>query len=363
MQSLFDSKATIVAEDIRSKISNGDFLQVDKLPSTSKLASRYSVSRETVNIAMAQLVRDGLIYRKRGFGSVITKNNPDKLVKPHLGIYLPMLQDENSSLSPSESPTWSLIFYGVLHACAERGYTLIPIPNKGYSWEKIISDYKLGGILLPGGQLKIMESFWISGMQKQVKYFMMDRAMNFTEANYVEEFSPVEICRAVNMLLDKGHRRIAAVGTDTDAGKTVFQNFFDGYRTAMREKKLYSPSYVKRVFEHTQQEYDQLIVELMDRAEPPTLILAFNYLYIEGLIDALERRGLQVPQDISVVMTNFEKAKYKGKEISGFIGPGKHLLGEIAANSLIDLMENKTKEPLEINIELKFYQGDTLRCC
>lgn len=357
-QTLFDSKAAIVAEDIRDRISTGKFSHVKKLPSTSELALSYSVSKETVNLAMAQLVRDGLVYRKRGFGSVISKTSPQKMLKPHLGIFLPMLHDECSSLSPKESPTWSLIFYGVLHACAERGYTLIPIPNAGVPWEKVISNHKLGGILLPGGRMKIVESFWASGMQKEVKYFMIDRAINLTEANYVEEFSPEEIRKAVNQLFDKGHKRIAAVGADMD--RMVFQNFFDGYRMAMTEKKLYSPSYVKRIFKQKPEEYDQIVAELMDRPEAPTLIVAFNYLYIEGLIDALERRGLRVPEDISVVMTNFEEAKYKGKTISGFISPDKHIFGETAANSLIDLIENKAKEPLQINLELKFSHGDTL---
>jgi DNA-binding LacI/PurR family transcriptional regulator len=357
-KSLFDNKATIVAEDIRGKINSGKFSHTEKLPSTSELALNYSVSRETINIAMAQLVRDGLVQRKRGFGSVISKTKSGNLFKPPLGIFLPMLKDEYSCLSPTESPTWLLIFYGVLQACTERGYTLIPIPNTGSPWEKIISDHNLGGILLPGSRIEIMESFFTSGMQKRVKYLMMDRAMNFTETNYVEEFSPVEICKAVNLLQSKGHRRIAAVGADRDI--MVYQNFFSGYRMAMLGKSLYASSYVKRVFEQKPEEYDQIITELMDRAKPPTLILVFNYCYVGGLIDALKRRGLEVPHDISIVMTNCEEGKYIKKKISAFLSPGKHTFGETAADTLIDLMENKTKEPAKINLKLKFCQGDTL---
>jgi len=308
---------------------------------------------------MSQLVRDGLISRKRGFGSVVAKVPEKELVKPHLGIFLPMLKDMNSSLSPTESPTWSLIFYGVLHACAERGYILIPIPAKIDSWEAIVAKHKLGGILLPGGQLKILESFWSSGIQKKVKYIMIDRAMDFTTANYVEEFSPVKIAEAVNLLLAKGHQRIAAVGADEDA--MIYQNFFRGYRMAMENQKLYSPSYVKRLHHQSTAEYDQLVAELMDRDYPPTLILIFNYHYVEGVIDALERRGLKIPEDISIVMTNFEDAEYKNRKISAFVSPNKQQFGEIAANSLIDLIENKAQQPIQINLDLTFQQGDTMR--
>jgi LacI family transcriptional regulator, galactose operon repressor len=159
----------------------------------------------------------------------------------------------------------------------------------------------------------------------------------------------------------KGHRRIAAVGSDES--KMIFQNFFDGYRMAMTGKNLYLSSYVKRVSEQTPQEYDQLVAELMDRAEPPTLIMTFNYRYVGGLIDALERRGLKVPQDISVVMTNVmtnsEETEYQGKQITGFISPRKQELGEIAANSLIDIIENKVNEPVQVNVELTYCPGDT----
>jgi len=355
---LFDSKSTIIAEDLRGKIKNGIFSATDKLPPTRELALSYAVSRETINIAMSELVNEGLINRKRGFGSVVAKVFPEQLFKPHLGIFLPMLKDKQSSLSPNESPTWSLIFYGVLHACAIRGYTLIPIPDTGASWEKIVSDHQLGGILLPGGHLEAVKSFWASGVQNRVKYFMIDRVMDFMTVNYIEEFSPAEICKAVKSLQAKGHRRIAAVGTDND--QMIFQNFFDGYRMAMTASNDYSPSYVKRIVNHQPEEYDQLVHELMARKEPPTLIMIFNYCYVAGVIDALERYGVKVPTDISIVMTNYENAEYKGQQISAFTSPDKQLFGDIAANSLMDLIEHKAKVPLQLSLELKFNQGDTL---
>ncbi len=356
---LFDSKATIIAEDLRGKIRAGIFSTMDKLPPTRELALSYAVSRETVNIAMSELVNEGLVKRKRGFGSVVAKASPEQLFKPHLGIFLPMLKHKSSSLSPNESPTWSLIFYGVLHACATRGYTLIPIPDTGASWEKIVSDHELGGILLPGGRMETVESFWASGVQNQIKYFMIDRAMNFMTANYVEEFSPEAICKAVKLLQAKGHRRIAAVGADND--RMVFQNFFDGYRMAMEQSDDYSPSYVKRIVKHQPEEYDQLVHELMTRKQPPTLIMIFNYCYVAGVIDALERYGVKVPDDISIVMTNYENAEYKGQQITAFTSPDKQLFGDIAANSLMDLIEHKAKVPLQVGLELKFNQGNTLR--
>ena len=358
MQSLFNNKAAIIAEDFEKRIHRGEFSKSDKLPSTVELAQAYTVSRETINMAMSQLVNKGLIHRRRGFGSFVNTKHVRRKARPHVGIYLPMLHNENATLSPAESPTWSAIFYGVLHTCASRGYTLIPVPDKGEPWDKIVDDYRLGGILLSGGNIRIMESFWSSGVQNHIKYLLLDRPVNFQLTNYVEEFSPSEICRATQLLINKGHRYIAAVGSDID--DMVYQNFFAGYRSAMTEHNLYSPSYVKRIYRQTSEEYDQIVYELMQRSQPPTLILVFNYAYVGGIIDALERYGLRVPQDISLVVTHTAPAEYRGQKITSFTSPDKNLFGEVAANALLDLLEHKAETPLQINLELQFNQGDTL---
>ncbi len=356
-KTLFDSKAAIVAEDIKRRIIDGEFSHLKKLPSTVQLSASYSVSKETINTAMSQLVRKGIIMRKRGFGSVVSQIPQRKQTKPHLGIYLPMLENENSSLTQADSPVWYSVFYGALQACAKRGYTLIPIPNIGKSWDEIVADHELGGVVLPGGREAVMESFFISGMHKKIKYCMINRATNFDAVNFVEEFSIEEIERIVNGLADKGHKEIVAVGSDEN--RMLYQHFFDGYRSAMTQKGLYTPSNVKRINDNTPEEYDILVNELMSHINPPSVILAFHYKYAEGIMAAFERREIKCPDDISVVMINFERNSYKARPITGFISPNKQEFGATAANCLMDIIENKVAEPVHINLKLSFCDGET----
>lgn len=60
-----------VHDDLRQGIEGGRWRPGDMLPSESELIERYEVSRVTIRQALALLVRDGLIYRRRGLGTFV----------------------------------------------------------------------------------------------------------------------------------------------------------------------------------------------------------------------------------------------------------------------------------------------------
>jgi len=50
-----------IADDLRSAVTSGRLKTGDKLPSRSKLAEQYGVATATVNRAVEQLVREGVV--------------------------------------------------------------------------------------------------------------------------------------------------------------------------------------------------------------------------------------------------------------------------------------------------------------
>jgi GntR family transcriptional regulator len=58
-------------ELLRKNIDGGQWRPGDMLPSETEFIDRYQVSRITVRQALAMLVKDGLIYRRRGLGSFV----------------------------------------------------------------------------------------------------------------------------------------------------------------------------------------------------------------------------------------------------------------------------------------------------
>ncbi|MEM3112270.1 MAG: GntR family transcriptional regulator [Candidatus Anstonellales archaeon] len=60
---------------IKEKINSGEYQPGDLLPTEEQLCNSFGVSRITVRKALSSLERDGLIHRKRGYGSIIRQGS------------------------------------------------------------------------------------------------------------------------------------------------------------------------------------------------------------------------------------------------------------------------------------------------
>jgi GntR family transcriptional regulator len=60
-----------IRESLRERINNGEFSRGEKLPSEEELSTSYGVSRMTLRQSMADLVDEGLLYRKQGVGTFV----------------------------------------------------------------------------------------------------------------------------------------------------------------------------------------------------------------------------------------------------------------------------------------------------
>jgi GntR family transcriptional regulator len=62
-----------IAETIRSRILEGHYIPGDLIPSYQELEKEFSVSNITIRKAIEILVRDGIINRKRGVGTIVSE--------------------------------------------------------------------------------------------------------------------------------------------------------------------------------------------------------------------------------------------------------------------------------------------------
>jgi len=65
-----------IREALRSSIRDGTYHEHAQLPSESELMAKYKVSRITVRHALAELQRDGLIFKVTGKGTYVSKSKP-----------------------------------------------------------------------------------------------------------------------------------------------------------------------------------------------------------------------------------------------------------------------------------------------
>lgn len=67
-----------IADDIKNKISHGEYTAGSKIPSERKLCSQYNVSRMTIRHAINKLVIDGYVYSVKGSGTFIAEKKIEK---------------------------------------------------------------------------------------------------------------------------------------------------------------------------------------------------------------------------------------------------------------------------------------------
>lgn len=60
-----------IREALRAEIERGDLKRGQKLPSEEELANQYGVSRMTVRQGIADLIDEGLVYRRHGVGTFV----------------------------------------------------------------------------------------------------------------------------------------------------------------------------------------------------------------------------------------------------------------------------------------------------
>lgn len=103
--------------------------------------------------------------------------------------------------------------------------------------------------------------------------------------------------RAVEHLLDLGHRRIGFVGGSLRSPS--FEERLRGYRAALESRGLpYDPALVQLGESHAGYEN---MMKLLALSRPPTAVFACNDVNAVKAMRAIYEKGLKVPEDVSVV--------------------------------------------------------------
>ncbi len=161
-------------------------------------------------------------------------------------------------------------------------------------------------------------------------------------------------------LIDKGHRRIAFIHGELTS---VTRKRILGYYRALDEHGIMIPDdYLVEGRFHDPDAARECTKYLMDLPEPPTAILfPDDYAYLGGMAE-LEKRNLQVPDDISVV-------GYDGIPLSQVLRPrlttwyqDAETIGKDAARKLIETIEHsKICDVEQIKVSGKLLAGQSVK--
>lgn len=271
-------------------------------------------------------------------------------------------------VSDISNPFFSVLVRGAEDAAAEREYSVI-ISNTDEDVEKerlyinVLRQRRIDGMLIaPTGQVDENLQFLTSS---GIPFVFVDRKIEGVPAPAVLADNVEGAYAATQHLIERGHRRIGIIlGLE---GVSTSEERYLGYQRALRNAGLV--------------EEEDLVVrgdlrikggiracdELLDLTSPPTAIFSLNNLTAIGVLCAIRERGLQYPDDISVI--SFDSPWWMDRVLSPaltYVRQDPYRIGQEALHKLLVLIESSSSEeqqsPSEVvRIPTELVLGESVR--
>lgn len=305
-------KYETIMEDILARIYNNDFSYDAVLCTEKQLSEQYSVSRITAKRAITELEQRGILYRKRGVGSFVSRNALNNLSNPAR----PSTESKMVSFLLPFDITKGNLFQTievVNSKLSENGYFLsLYISDVSSSKEKaniklLLSQNISGLIYYPMRDkinLNLLNEFIFAG----IPVVIIDKS---TDCPYIhnvvcDNFEGGRLL--TEYLISLGHRNIAFFTTAPIDETSSVRNRFAGYLNQMQACGIpMSPNHLIH--------YPHEITEADASSEEPTpfqsvirqmynmgitAIIAENDRVAQFIQMACTKMGLRIPEDFSL---------------------------------------------------------------
>jgi LacI family transcriptional regulator len=241
-----------------------------------------------------------------------------------------------------DSPFYGVALRGIEEALIPAGYSPLFVSGHWNATEEarcidVLRSRRVDGIIVLTGRLSDNS---LRNLSKTIPVVVTGRELTGPRL-YSLDFNNFEGARlATEHLLTLGHRRIAHISGDLvhpDATERL-----RGYRIALKAAGVpYKPALVLPGQYH--EESGLIAVEqLINRGEPFTAIFAANDQMAFGAALALHKRGLRVPDDVSLIgLDDLAGAAHSIPPLTT-IHQAAIELGRLAASSLLQLLAGQT---------------------
>ncbi|MCL2158270.1 MAG: GntR family transcriptional regulator [Oscillospiraceae bacterium] len=277
------------------EIVRGAYDEQGKLPCERELKRLFGVERNTVRKALKLLSDDGLIIKVPGYGTKIAlnKKNPKNILFITRQDYF---QQENSEyfhmkLIENLEKILSLSNYNLIFKSADDYFDLIKAISYTEISAIIFDSYNKSSLYKTARSIKI-PCVSINHYTPEVTSIVS----NNSDSSY----------KVVKMLMEAGHRKIAFI-----AGKENYQTTIErlnGIQSYYARNKLhFDKKYIIQgdwSFDSGVEAGEKFLA--MSAEERPTAVFAFNDDMAYGCLSCFEKRGIAVPDEISLI--GFDKS-------------------------------------------------------
>ena len=335
-------KYQILKEYIIDLIKIKELNSGEKIFSENELAEKFDISRHTVRQAIGELVTEGWIYRVQGKGTFVEKNTDDKLNLPKtIGVITTYINDY---IFPS-------IIRGIDSVLSTDGYNiLLSCTYNQHEKERIclenMKNQNIVGLIveptksaLPNPNLDLYREL----IEKKVQVLFIHGSYNTFDSSYVVEDDIEAGYLATKYLIDLGFTKIGGIFKMDDIQGHLR---FAGFQKAFNEASLSFPD--SRIFWFNTDEIDNKfgnvgIDAFTDGLSDCSAIVCYNDEISVKIINAIRKKGLGIPEDISLVSFDDSQLASSSEIKLTSVAHPKEQLGIEAGKSIIGLINQNEK--------------------
>ncbi|KKI93442.1 GntR family transcriptional regulator [Bacillus sp. SA1-12] len=374
-----------IQEYYKNQISSKSLLEHEKIPPEREIMEKFNVSRITVANALAELAKEGWIYRIPGKGSFVQEgihrltdknmeSDKERKILMDESIQIPAQNSTKRKMIGLIMPTVNDFFAirlinGINKILNQSDYYLVIMltQNSKESEREAIRELlrmqAVGLLIFPIDA----ETYNDDILELKVRHFpfvLIDRYLPGVETSYVNSDSVSGAKLAVNHLWDLGHRNIA-ICSDSSLPTITVEDRIKGYMDVFKEKgEMINPSLILTDF--------KVDYVNMDNDHPLYRFIASRYASAYITLNAklglhifrmAKQIGLNVPGDISILTFDDPSSGYDEFSVYTHISQSEEEMGQKAAKILMEMLEqkknNKRLEYKKINLAPKLIVKDT----
>lgn len=331
-----------IADEIRTKILNGEYPVGSVIPPELKLQEICQVSRHTIRQAIALLANEGFLRKEKGSGTYVddrfmTREASEKRTKT-IGVITTYLSDY---IFPS-------IIRGIEETLRESGYSLL-LASTGNDpqqerkcLESMIAQQVDGLIVEPtrSNQYNPNLSYYLSLKESSVPVVMINSHYEELDIPYISLDDVKAGFTATNFMLEQGLEELALiVKIDDLQGKLRMKGFIEAFE---KKKRMFDSA---NIFTYTTEEKEQVVTriakKLLEKDNTIQGIVCYNDEIANSLAQYLSASGKQVPEDFSIIGQDDSYLSTAGEIPLTTISHPKEQLGRDAAQWMIRAIDKK----------------------
>lgn len=294
---------------LRAEIKEGQFQPGKRFITQQEVCQRFGVSRITADRAINELVKDGLLYRRRGHGTYVSELGQESA---QAGSGTAARASIACIMSYIHSGHSLALMKGVERKCRESDVTVLLFNSEESAATERANvqrarDAGVAGVIVyPVDSYQNVDTF--DAIQRDsLPLVMVDRYYPMLPTDIIVPDNVDAGYQVTRRLLAKGHRHIGMLWSDTAC--TSVQERLIGYQRALQEAEVpIEPeiSALRPYFFLPRPERLALLTQWKSLPDPPTAIIASNGRVLTCLVQDL--MALNGELNANLVLANLDSA-------------------------------------------------------